>query len=380
MKNVMTQVRRQTLTIPVLGVAFMLSSAAVAQQAGKDFTINGTVKNPVAGGKVYLEVGQPAKRLDSAKVDASNHFSFKGHETEGGSFYQLNLFNQQKVGLLVEGGETLEVTADAATKTADVKGSKNMEYYQKIMSQYRAMTEKSKSWQAQYADAEQKRDTKKIDQIQKDYEESTRQFAGTIKQMLPEMGTSLVALFATNFLNPEQDFPTLDALAKKFEKENPDSRQAKNFIGNMARMRGVMVGSEAPDITLNNPQGKVVSLSSLRGKYVLIDFWASWCGPCRMENPNVVRMYNKYKDKGFEIYSVSLDRDKDPWLKAIEKDGLTWTHVSDLKYWQSAAAQQYGVTAIPATFLLDKEGKIIAKNLRGESLERKLDELLQNKQ
>jgi peroxiredoxin len=141
-------------------------------------------------------------------------------------------------------------------------------------------------------------------------------------------------------------------------------------------LRNVAVGQAAPDITLPSPDGKNVSLSSLRGKYVLIDFWASWCGPCRQENPNVVRMYNKYKDKGFEIFGVSLDESRDKWLKAIAMDKLTWPHVSDLKGWSSAAAQLYNIQAIPQTLLLDKEGKIIAKNLRGKALEEKLASLL----
>jgi len=190
------------------------------------------------------------------------------------------------------------------------------------------------------------------------------------------MGTSLVALFATNFLDEKADFATLDTLARKFERERPDSPHAQAFVGRINRIRGVMVGGMAPEITLTDTSGNTVPLSSLRGKYVLIDFWASWCGPCRQENPNVVRMYNKFKDKGFTIYSVSLDQAKENWLRAIRNDHLTWTHVSDLKFWQSAAAQLYGVNAIPATFLLDKDGKIIAKNLRGAELEQKLDEIL----
>jgi thiol-disulfide isomerase/thioredoxin len=133
----------------------------------------------------------------------------------------------------------------------------------------------------------------------------------------------------------------------------------------------------APDLAFNNPDGKEITLSSLRGKVVLIDFWASWCGPCRAENPNVVKTYKQYKDKGFTIYSVSLDTDKGKWIQAIEDDNLSWPyHVSDLKGWTSEAAALYNVTSIPATFLLDKSGKIIDQNLRGGRLEQRLQEIL----
>jgi thiol-disulfide isomerase/thioredoxin len=138
------------------------------------------------------------------------------------------------------------------------------------------------------------------------------------------------------------------------------------------------VGALAPDLAFENPEGKILKLSDLRGKVVLLDFWASWCRPCRMENPNVVKTYHKYHDKGFEVYSVSLDRDKASWVKAIEADGLIWSnHVSDLGYWQSQAAKIYGVSSIPATFLIGKDGRIIAKNLRGAALENALKELFE---
>jgi peroxiredoxin len=141
---------------------------------------------------------------------------------------------------------------------------------------------------------------------------------------------------------------------------------------------GVAVGRPAPEISLPTPDGTTLNLSDLRGKIVLIDFWASWCRPCRMENPAVVAAYKKYKDKGFEILGVSLDRDKAQWLGAIEKDGLTWPHVSDLKFWQSEAAKTYSVHSIPYTVLVDAKGNVIAERLRGAALDRKLAELLGN--
>ena len=138
------------------------------------------------------------------------------------------------------------------------------------------------------------------------------------------------------------------------------------------------MGTIAPDFTMNNPEGKPIQLSSLRGKVVMIDFWASWCGPCRQENPNVVKLYQQYHEKGFEIIGVSLDRTKEDWVKAIQDDKLTWIHVSDLQYWQNAAALLYSVKLIPQSYLLDKEGKIIAKGLRNEQLDKKLKELFPN--
>ncbi len=140
---------------------------------------------------------------------------------------------------------------------------------------------------------------------------------------------------------------------------------------------GLKIGQIAPDISLPDPQGTVKTLSSLRGKYILLDFWASWCGPCRFENPNVVRQYQKYKGTDFDILSVSLDSDKQKWLDAIEADGMEWNHISDLKKWESSVVPLYNLAVgIPMTFLLDKNGVIIAKNLRGPDLEKKLEEIL----
>ncbi|MDR0506392.1 MAG: AhpC/TSA family protein [Dysgonamonadaceae bacterium] len=145
-----------------------------------------------------------------------------------------------------------------------------------------------------------------------------------------------------------------------------------------ATMRTVAIGKQAPDFTQNDTEGKPVTLSEQlkKAEYTLVDFWAAWCGPCRKENPNVVGAYEKYKDKGFSVFGVSLDKSKAAWLKAIEKDKLTWTHVSDLSYWDNAAAKLYGVRAIPANFLIDKNGVIVAKNIRGADLDKTLAELL----
>jgi len=159
-----------------------------------------------------------------------------------------------------------------------------------------------------------------------------------------------------------------------YKSKDPDA--AASMQAQMEQIKSLTKGGSAPDFSQDTPEGETISLKDFRGKVVLLDFWASWCGPCRRENPNVVKMYEKYKDKGFEILGISLDRTRDKWLKAIEADGLTWPHVSDLKGWQNEVAQLYGVRSIPHTILIDAEGQVVANKLRGPALEAKLAEIL----
>jgi peroxiredoxin len=199
------------------------------------------------------------------------------------------------------------------------------------------------------------------------------------------------ALFAIRILNPLAEEQFVNTFIQTLPRRFGDAKQAKEFTERWNKMLaqrknatqpqqnftgGVVMGALAPAITLPNPQGQTISLASLKGQYVLVDFWASWCPPCRAENPNVVAVFNKYKDKGFTVFGVSLDDNKEKWQKAIQDDGLAWTQVSDLKRWESVAARDYGVESIPTNFLLDKEGKIIARDLRGPALEAKLAEVL----
>ena len=176
-------------------------------------------------------------------------------------------------------------------------------------------------------------------------------------------------------LNPDAYVYFAKKYLAEFPQDNPQI--AQQLSQEIKALESLIIGAVAPEISLPNPDGDTLHLSDLRGQVVLIDFWASWCRPCRMENPNVVRMYEKFHDQGFEILGVSLDRSKDAWVKAIDDDGLNWLHVSDLKYWSSEAGQTYGVRAIPYTVLLDREGRIVAKKLRGRALENRVEKLLQ---
>ncbi len=195
----------------------------------------------------------------------------------------------------------------------------------------------------------------------------------------PNEGAHLAALFGTvTGYSKAKDKTNFVKYAKLFLEKYPDFNPEfrAQLSTQIKRASGTILGAEAPEISQKTPDGDVANLSDLRGKVVLVDFWASWCGPCRRANPGVVALYNKYKDQGFEVFGVSLDGKKERWKAAIKKDKLAWTHVSDLKKWKSGAAADYGVSSIPQTFLLDKEGRILGKNLKGAALEAKIQEAL----
>lgn len=218
-----------------------------------------------------------------------------------------------------------------------------------------------------------KDDSVKLDSTWKAMEMLKRQMDESIKTFIDTNNNRVAITYMIgDFVATEYTFDDVERYYNNLTPEVKSSYPGQLLCKKIEELKYINMGGIAPDIDLPAPDGKNIKLSSLRGKYVLLDFWASWCGPCLAEVPNVKAIYEKYKDKGFEVYGVSLDDKKDAWEKAIDKHGLTWTHVSSLKGWDCPVAKRYNVTGIPRMYLLDPEGRIVAMDLRGEELQQKV--------
>ncbi|MFC4872656.1 redoxin domain-containing protein [Negadavirga shengliensis] len=311
--------------------------------------------------------------VDTIHVGKNGKFDYK-LELEGPNFYELDLMGEKNVRLALY-DEDVDITYDFSNDNLETEGSRDSQLLLKIDELTLRYQEEGNELNTGFYEAMADRDQETIRAIQEKAMQLEINHANRIKTAISEMEGSFAALAGLGMLNPRTDFNYLDSVIVVLGERYPDMRLIHSWKQELEEMRALSIGQPAPEISLPNPEGELVSLSGLRGKYVLIDFWAGWCKPCREENPNVVRLYNKYKDKGFEVFGVSLDRTKEMWLKAIEEDGLEWTQVSDLKYFNSDAAATYQINAIPATYMIDPDGNILAKDLRGKTLENKLAEL-----
>ena len=258
-----------------------------------------------------------------------------------------------------------------------VNGSDDTEILKSIENKITNYRSEIRELNINFVEASQNRDFELVNSIQSEFDFKKNQFELSLKDYLSSAKSSLAVLVTADYLDIEENLIFWETIYNNYIKEFKDNSYFKNFENKLIKIKSISIGSVAPDIILNDTSGVPISLASLRGKYVLLDFWAAWCRPCREENPNIVENYNNYKSYGFDVYQVSLDRTKEDWVRGIKQDKLPWINVSDLKYYQSEAAELYNVDRIPSAFLLDPDGKIIAKHtdLRGPNLSRKLAEI-----
>lgn len=340
--------------------------------------ITGTYDSPVDGELVKIELikNNELSVIDSFYLDQSGSFD-RIVSVDEPSFLRLNFYNKHIVNMVLtnEDEVTLAKTEDNLSQPYIINGSAHTDYIYSVSDLKKDFESSLQDLNARFLEARNSGNMEEMENIKAEFMAKQKINNDAIKKQIWSMDNSIAGVLAIQFLNQEEEYAFLDSLAQKYGEEIPNSSYVIDLQNQVNSLRKLAIGSLAPEISLPNPEGEIVKLSSFRGSYVLVDFWAGWCGPCRRENPNVVKMYEKYHEKGFDILSVSLDRDKQSWLQAIQQDGLNWTHVSDLKYFNSEAAQLYQINSIPATYLIGPDGKIIAKNLRGSALEAKLEEI-----
>ncbi len=362
--------------ILMLFVAFGCSTTNSQEVEQEGITIFGTVENPKEGLILLKAITNTAyETLDTVELKSDNSFSFKFTGNPG--FYRLDFYGAQAVTMILDKSD-IELNVDGSNARGKFEIIGSPEYDQIIKfneSQQQVFGGRETEINQRYSAAKGAGDETGASKAQADYMELLVEKEALTIETINIMGANLAAFQLISSIDKDRNFAFVDSMATELKKNYPNMPFVQDLVEQMEKGRQTAVGVQAPEIELPTPEGDMLKLSSLKGQVVLVDFWAQWCKPCRLENPNVVAAYNKYKDKGFTVYGVSLDKTKEKWTQAIEQDGLTWHHVSDLKYFNSVAAKTYGIQSIPFSILLDRNGVIVAKNLRGAALEKEIEKV-----
>jgi len=356
------------------------SNTDLADAEKGQFLLTGKLSGVAPNSLVVLQgfTSQQLQFVDSVRADENGKYSITGNAGEAKFYYvTVNSNKPPGVPIILEQGKSvnLDIEISEFIETR-VKGDANNDKLKQLYDLYTSHNKESKLFQDRVQSINPQTASDSLrNAITAEYNEMQVKMKNDVVNFVEANKGSMTTYFAVTYVVPEPPVDMLEAALVKMKKDVPLISYTAELENRINSIKPLSIGGLAPDIELQNPEGEMVKLSSLRGNVVMIDFWASWCGPCRKENPNVVRMYQKYHEKGFEIYGVSLDKDGAKWKGAINADGLTWTHVSDLKGWSSSAAALYKVSGIPKTFLLDEKGRILAMDLRGHQLEAKLAEI-----
>ena len=356
--------------------AVLISVVSCNKKKTDGFTIDGTVTGADTGW-VYLKKRSEGKMITADSVQIKEgKFAFTGKLDLPEMFYlKLNNVDGAFPMFVENAAITLKVYADSLDKST-AAGSAAHDLYTAFQKDEMVYNMKMEELYGEYMQAKEAHDSVGVKMVEKAYDSVQNAQSKFTKEYILKNGKSVVAAYLAISNAYAYSLEDLKAINKAMDASIANSVYVKKLAEREMILNAVQPGQPAPEFSMNDTLGKPVTLSSFKGKLVLVDFWASWCSPCRAENPNVVAAFKKYNSKGFTVLGVSLDTDKSKWIDAVAKDGLAWTHVSDLIGWDNAAAKQYGVMSIPANFLVDKEGKIVASDLRGEALQNKLKELL----
>jgi peroxiredoxin len=364
--------------ISVILFVFLCAISACSQTENNLLKVCGTLTSDSVYQKIYL-VNLNKKATTGAEAIIEKNGSFEMElEITGLEYFRLQLSPENYVIIVTVPGENIKVEVDARSlfQSLKVSGSPNSRIAQEMSMAIKSFDQQLNILGDQYQlYLKMPGNTAELELIKLKTDSVVLAKMEMVNELMLKYPESPSCLFYLNNLDIAKYLPTYIKVNDELYSRYPDNQYVRELNYTVTAEENFKVGKIAPDISLPDSSGKIIKLSSLRGKVVLVDFWASWCGPCRKENPNVVKAYRKYHDMGFDIYGVSLDNNRKKWVQAIEKDSLVWANVSDLKKWESEAAFAWAVRAIPYSVLLDKDGIIIAKKLRGGDLEKKLTEL-----